>query len=851
MTPPWPAAWPLLLVVLAGPVHAVAPPGVLRDAQGEPLPPGARLRLGAKRWRLWTGQVNIHPRLALSADRRLLAARGPGETTSLYFTATGRLYRRLRAAGHLLDPLAFSPDGRLLATLDERGTIQLWQVVTGRKVRDLEKPLGRGEVGDLELVSAAFLPGGTRLAVWDGRRWLGTWDVRTGKRLGRQRCPSVEGTPRFSPDGRYFCTCAAGRCLAYVDLKTGRWRRLPLGNRPIRWTWSADSRHLAIQAFDLEGPLLVEAASRRARQLPGEGPFLGRIAFSPDGRSVAVEEEDQVEVRDLATGKLRVKLDSSRKPGGLTTRLGGLFYRDDRHLLAIDPLGFVRVFDVRAGKELVDGPGHRLEVLDVALSADGRTLVSLGNDGSLRRWDTRTGRELGWLAVSGGVAAGSLSLSGDARLASLLEVGSHPHFDVVLIDLARRQEAWRVPGIGRAITSGQPYLFSPSTVLAGDCSAVLVLRDDPFVKAGAMRLDVLRSADGSLARALDRSVPGSYALSADARTVAVAREEEKFRGVDLIDVGTGKVWRRLAAGRESEMLRPVALSPDGRVAACANAEHVWVWEVASGGLIERADLPAGLLPYRLLIAPGGRVLVVGEWLEWQREVGAPAGWVVWDLDSRRIVRRTVLPSSWTAAALSANGRTLALGQADSSILVYDIPLPAARRTAPPSKEELPRLWADLASGDAARAWQARRMLAAGGRGTVALLAGPLEPATRRVAAKWLADLDADDYARREAATRKLAEALKRGDRGVEMALRDLLGRKPSLEAYRRAERLLRQHGGQAVKYSPEELRQVRAVAVLEGIGNDEAKALLKKLAGGAPALLTSESRAALARLPGR
>jgi hypothetical protein len=47
----------------------------------------------------------------------------------------------------------------------------------------------------------------------------------------------------------------------------------------------------------------------------------------------------------------------------------------------------------------------------------------------------------------------------------------------------------------------------------------------------------------------------------------------------------------------------------------------------------------------------------------------------------------------------------------------------------------------------------------------------------------------------------------------------------------------------------EQLRQVRAVAVLEWIGDGESKSLLKKWAGGpAGALLTTESAAALKRL---
>jgi hypothetical protein len=84
-----------------------------------------------------------------------------------------------------------------------------------------------------------------------------------------------------------------------------------------------------------------------------------------------------------------------------------------------------------------------------------------------------------------------------------------------------------------------------------------------------------------------------------------------------------------------------------------------------------------------------------------------------------------------------------------------------------------------------------------------------------------------------------------------MALLDLIERKPSLEVYLRAQRLLREHAANPLNYTPDELRQIRAVAVLEHIGSGEAQALLKKLAGGTPALLTAEALASLERLRSR
>jgi hypothetical protein len=95
---------------------------------------------------------------------------------------------------------------------------------------------------------------------------------------------------------------------------------------------------------------------------------------------------------------------------------------------------------------------------------------------------------------------------------------------------------------------------------------------------------------------------------------------------------------------------------------------------------------------------------------------------------------------------------------------------------------------------------------------------------------------------RDTATRELQKV---GEMALP-ALRAALKGKPSLELRRRAQQLLDEID--TATLSGERLRGVRAVAVLEHIGNTEARKLLDTLAGGASeALLTWEAKASLAR----
>jgi hypothetical protein len=284
--------------------------------------------------------------------------------------------------------------------------------------------------------------------------------------------------------------------------------------------------------------------------------------------------------------------------------------------------------------------------------------------------------------------------------------------------------------------------------------------------------------------------------------------------------------------RDYHELTLLAFSPDGRLVAGADWEHAYLWERASGALIDRAKWGTAFVPTQIVITRANRVLVVG-------------GSGVWDMGVRKRLQGTI---AGDPVVLCPEGRTLAAVQADDSILIQDVPATVGRKRPMPNDADLVRLWRDLASKDAARAWRAQKRLGGAPREAVSLIRGQLKPAAAKVPSE-LADLDSDEYSVRESATKKLAEGLRRGDRVVTIALQELRKGKPSLEAYLRAKRLLASAG--PLEYTQEELREIRAVAVLEQIGGPDAISLLRKLTGGGPAVLTAEARAALARLTAR
>jgi hypothetical protein len=140
-------------------------------------------------------------------------------------------------------------------------------------------------------------------------------------------------------------------------------------------------------------------------------------------------------------------------------------------------------------------------------------------------------------------------------------------------------------------------------------------------------------------------------------------------------------------------------------------------------------------------------------------------------------------------------------------------------------------WADLASEDAPRAYQAVRALVARPGEAVPFLARQLGPLAGRETSdddpkrveRLIAQLDSDEFAARDKASRELTGLGKR----AEPALRQALAGAPSPEMKRRLENVLEQIA--KPRLSPERLQAGRALEALELIGNEDARRALEGL----------------------
>src|SRR5262249_31776358 len=140
-----------------------------------------------------------------------------------------------------------------------------------------------------------------------------------------------------------------------------------------------------------------DMASGRQLRLLRTDSWITRLAFSPDGRLLAVGHSEVATGWDLTSGKLlhpaaahgpAVRRQDSTRP------LTGVFARDGRTLFVGSPDGTLRSWEVTTGKLLRTLQAHDVAVLSLAASRDGKHLATGSRAKAVRLWEADTGRQL-------------------------------------------------------------------------------------------------------------------------------------------------------------------------------------------------------------------------------------------------------------------------------------------------------------------------------------------------------------------------------------------------------------------------------------------------------------------------
>lgn len=475
----------------------------------------------------------------------------------------------------------------------------------------------------------------------------------------------------------------------------------------------------------------------------------------------------------------------------------------------------------------------------LALSPDGKTLAMVDTS-SWRRillWNPATGRKKGRLELEQGRGSvGALAVSPDGKL---LAAGGYSPDDRLAVRLWDLDAGKMI----REIRTEEGYIDAVAFSPDGKKLAGLVPLGDVYL---------WETATGKELHCLKRDKPmgtwaghGFYgfAFSPDGKTLAAGGANAY-----VWDVVSGKKLLQLEA-----QVHFVAFSLDNKTLFGAGLHFppqaistrpnchatIYSWDVVTGREHKLAQLPEGKEFWGLLLTPDGRTLVTA---------GGPHDRLrLWEVATGK--ERCLLEASGAqnGMAFFPAGQALAASSFDErNLRICDLHhLPGQKKPAgKPSPKELEALWADLASDDAANGYRAVCTLIRWPEVAVPFLKEHVQPFPRtdpqqhaQRIARLIKELDSDSFEEREKATAELAKL----GRLAEPALLKALEHNPSAELRKRAQHLL-----------ADRLRSIRALEVLEHIGNAEARQVLEVLAKGAARTeLTDGAKAALERLAKR
>ena len=487
-----------------------------------------------------------------------------------------------------------------------------------------------------------------------------------------------EFRPSFSPDRKLMFNAGQNGTVEILDLTSGsKMLTLREGDVPKRLVlpafafssaYSSDRKLLAVLNNESNLTLWDIVKKRKLGVLKTglstffvNGSMATRIAFSPDGKTLATNNSDTIRLWDVS--KMKELARWRTEPGVQAMGPNLEFSPDGRMLAAVNGIA-IELWDIASGRLGTRIQGHRAPIRFISFSPDSKTLVSNSIDGTTKLWsfrnygsaETLEGQVGVGISPDGGTLA-TLGVDGRLRLRDFATRREVETFGVE--EIAKSRSSTRLgfsPG-------GKVLVVLRDRYLTGKLELWNLVSKEKVADFGENGLDFAVSPDGRLVATV---VFKNRELSVVLWNAATRKILSSFKGGGsiafspngtILAIGYDNEIRLVNTSDLNESVPPLqissrtamAFSPDGKILATALGTVLQIWDFKSGNQIGELKGHLSFINF-LAFSPDGSRLLTGD----AREVK------VWDLRTQQPVF-TIKERFLGPAMFSPDGRHLIMG----------------------------------------------------------------------------------------------------------------------------------------------------------------------------------------------
>jgi WD40 repeat protein len=317
-----------------------------------------------------------------------------GETVLVWNRATGQLTK------HMLHTLqaqaqqhqgAFAPDGKHLAFVEidvsHKVAVQVWDVIAWHRIltTSLSSPSG--------YLNVYWSPDSTRFVIPSEDGTIQVWNVVTGQKLVACHVPPEDYLPEnlyMSPDGHSVLYGYGPQNMYVLDLTTCKLLTLPSVDANAT-SWSPQGNRFA--TISLSDDSMVQVWDvHTVRNLASFhlSTSVSELAWTPDGTRIVTSGDKEVDVLDVATQRIVLKV----IPARINLLPVWALSPDGTRIASLSGGNTVQFWDAVTGHKLnaYQSPGKSVNV--IAWSHDSRSIATGSIDGTVQVWSGNTGPEI-------------------------------------------------------------------------------------------------------------------------------------------------------------------------------------------------------------------------------------------------------------------------------------------------------------------------------------------------------------------------------------------------------------------------------------------------------------------------